>query len=147
MRGGAKAPVRVRALYLDTSVVLRAALETGTTPDVERTLAEAEILITSRLSLVESARALLRARQLGRVSEIALADAQREIDAIWARCEVWELTPRICEVAAHLAPHAALRTLDALHLATYLAARRRLEDLELFTVDERLRAAANTAAG
>jgi hypothetical protein len=34
-----------------------------------------------------------------------------------------------------------LRTLDALHLATFLLARERIEGLELVTVDERLQAA------
>jgi len=35
-----------------------------------------------------------------------------------------------------------LRTLDAIHLATFVLARRRLEGLELLTADERLQEAA-----
>ena len=42
----------------------------------------------------------------------------------------------------HVAPDRALRTLDALHLATFLLARRRIEGLELLTADERLEDAA-----
>jgi hypothetical protein len=42
-------------------------------------------------------------------------------------------------------PDTALRTLDALHLAPFLLARRRLEGLELLTADERLEDAASTA--
>ena len=80
-------------LYLDTSAVLRATLENGTSPEVEALIAAAPALLTSRLSLVESSRALHRLRQLGQVSEAKLADAQREISAVWARCELWELTP------------------------------------------------------
>ena len=82
------------ALYLDTSVVLRAVLEVGTTPQVEKAIGEADFLVTSRLALVESARAMIRARHLARVSEARLADAQRELDALWSRCEIWELTSR-----------------------------------------------------
>ena len=44
-----------------------------------------------------------------------------------------------------MAPDKALRTLDALHLATFLLARRRIEGLELLTADERLEAAAGSA--
>jgi len=128
-------------LYLDTSAVLRAVLENGTSPEVEELIAAAPALITSRLSLVESARALHRLRQLGQVREVKLADAQREINAVWARCELWELTPSVCERARQVAPGAALRTLDALHLATFVLARERIEDLQLMTVDERLQAA------
>ena len=34
-----------------------------------------------------------------------------------------------------------LRTLDALHVATYVSAREKIDDLELVTVDERPRSA------
>ncbi|HUN56695.1 MAG TPA: type II toxin-antitoxin system VapC family toxin [Candidatus Binataceae bacterium] len=126
-------------LYLDTSAVLRAVLESGTSPEVEDLIAKAPALITSRLSLVESARALLRLRQVEQVSERKLADAQREIAAVWRRCELWELTASVCGMAREVAPFKGLRTLDALHLATFVLAREKIEDLELVTVDERLR--------
>ena len=127
------------ALYLDTSVALRATLEAGTTPEVEALIASSRILVTSRLSLVESARALMRARQLRRASEKDLADVESELDSLWSRCEIWELTESVCELACHVAPGKTLRTLDALHLATFLTARRRIEGLELLTVDKHLK--------
>jgi predicted nucleic acid-binding protein len=108
-----------RCLYLDTSAVLRAILENGTNLEIEAQIAAAPALLTSRLSLVESSRALHGLRQLGKVSEAKLADAQREINAVWARCELWELTPSVCEMARQVAPMKSLRTLDALHLATF----------------------------
>jgi predicted nucleic acid-binding protein len=79
------------------------------------------------------------------VSEEHLADAGRELDALWARCDIWELTPRVCEMAGQLAPGRPLRTLDALHLATYLLARRRIAGLSLLTADRRLLEAAQGA--
>jgi len=130
------------ALYLDTSVVLRAVLETGTTPEVESRMGAAGILITSRLSLVEASRALLRLRLRPGFSEVRLADAERQIAAIWSRCELWEITRLVCEMARQVAPDKPLRALDALHLATFILARRKIGALELFTVDERLREAA-----
>lgn len=133
------------ALYLDTSALLRATLEAGVTPDLERRLAAASTLLTSRLTLVETARAFLRLRQLGRVSAARLADAEREVAAVLQRCDLWELTRAVCDEAGRVAPRHALRTLDALHLATFVLARRRLDGLELCTADERLRAAAEEA--
>jgi predicted nucleic acid-binding protein len=128
-------------LYVDTSAVLRAVLERGATPQVEAKLGAAQFLITSRLSLVESGRALVRLRDEG-VTESQVADAGREIDAIWARCTIWEMTAAVCDLAATVAPTTPLRTLDALHLATYLLARRRISgDIELLTTDARLAAA------
>ena len=110
-------------------------------PEIEGLIAAAPALVTSRLSVVESSHALHRLRQLGEVSEAKLADAQREISAVWARCELWELTPSVCERACYVAPGKSLRTLDALHLATFVLAREKIEGLELVTVDERLQAA------
>jgi len=132
-------------VYLDASAVLRAALETGTTPDLETRIRAAPGLVTSRLALVESARVLVRLRTTERVSEQRLADAEREIDAVWARCEIWELTRTVCDLARHVAPTKPLRSLDALHLATFVLARRKLEGLELVSVDSRLTDAAASA--
>jgi len=133
------------SVYLDTSAVLRAVLETGTTPDLETRIRAAPVLVTSRLALVESARVLVRLRTTERVSEQRLADAEREIDAVWARCEIWELTRTVCDLARHVAPTKPLRSLDALHLATFVLARRKLEGLELVSVDSRLTDAAASA--
>lgn len=129
-------------LYLDTSAILRAVLEAGTSPDVEERIRVARTLITSRLSLVESARALLRLRLSGQVPESRLADAGRQIDSVWARCELWEITATVCETASVVAPARPLRALDAIHLATFVLARRRIAGLELLTADDRLRHAA-----
>ena len=131
-------------LYLDTSVVLRAVIERGTTPEIEARIAAAPVLVTSRLALVEASRALLRLRQQAAATEARLADARRELEALWSRCEVWELIPAVCDLAAHVSPDRPLRTLDALHLATFLLARQRIEGLALSTVDGRLREAASS---
>lgn len=130
------------ALYIETSAVLRAVLESGMSPEVEARLAGARRLVTSRLSVVEASRALLRLRREGVVAEAALADAARELDRLWSRCDVWEITAGICDLAASAAPARLLRTLDAIHLATYLTARRRLGDVTLLTADRRLEEAA-----
>jgi predicted nucleic acid-binding protein len=129
-------------LYLDTSAVLRAALETGTSPAIEARIQAARVLVSSRLSLVESCRAFLRLRALGGIPEARVVDAERDVAGIWSRCELWEVTPGVCETACAIATSRALRALDAIHLATFVLARRRLEGLELLTADDRLQEAA-----
>ena len=129
----------MKVVYVETSAALRAILESGTTPEIEDAIIEADRLVTSRLSLVESARAFLRLRLLGEVPEEQLTRLSAEADDLWAHCDIWELTPEVCELAASLESDAFLRTLDALHLATFLRAQRDLEDLDvLLTVDDRL---------
>src|SRR5437879_1946449 len=129
-------------LYLDASAVLRAVLESGTSPEIEELIRDAPVLLTSRLSSVEASRALLRLRQMGQVAEMRLADAEREISVLWARCQFWELTAAVCEMARRAAPMKMLRTLDALHLGTFVLAREQIADLKLLTADDRLRDAA-----
>lgn len=130
------------ALYLDSSAILRPVLEAGLSPDVEERLAEAELLLTSRLSLVETARAFLRVRLLGEKPESLIVEAERAVRSLWRHCEIWELSREVCELAEVIAPRHLLRSLDALHLATYFLARRELGEIELLTADRRLRAAA-----
>lgn len=130
------------ALYLDTSAILRAVLETGTTPELEQRLHDAAVLITSRLAHVEATRALHRLQQRGEIPETRLERAEREIRDLWARCDVWELTATVCDLAGRIAPDTLLRTLAALHLATFVLARRAIGDLALLTADRRLADAA-----
>jgi hypothetical protein len=48
----------------------------------------------------------------------------------------------VCDTARVVAPGKALRALEAIHLATFVLARRRIAGLELLTADERFRDAA-----
>ena len=128
-------------LYVETSAVLRTVLEIGASPEIETRLNETERLLTSRLSPVESARAFLRLRRLGELSETAVADAESAVRSVWTRCEILELSGPICDLAERVAPASLLRAIDALHLASFVVARRHIEDLELLTVDNRLLAA------
>ena len=66
-------------LYLDASAVLRAVLESGTSPEIELQIEQAPAVITSRLSIVESARAFHRLRTRDSVSPVSLADAERPL--------------------------------------------------------------------
>jgi predicted nucleic acid-binding protein len=113
-------------------------LEAGTSPVVEERIRSARVLLTSRLSLVESYRAFVRLRARGSAAEERLVDAEREVAAIWSRCELWEITRSVCETACAVAPAQPLGALDAIDLATFVLARRRFEGLELLTADERL---------
>ena len=67
-------------LYVETSAALRAVLESCTTPELERRIEEADALVTSRLSLVETARAMHRARSTSRLKpELELVSADERL--------------------------------------------------------------------
>lgn len=108
-----------RPLYLDSSAILRAVLERGLSPDLEARLSRAEALFTSRLSLVETARAFLRVRLLGEKPERDIADAERSVRSLWHHCEIWELrtseaiTTEVAREIGELAVALRERGLDA----------------------------------
>ena len=128
--------------YLDSSAILRLVLEPGLATEIESTLRGAELLVTSRLSHIETARAFLRIRGLGRTSESAIADAERWVRGFWRHCQVLEISREVCALAEAIAPRPTLRSLDAIHLATFVLFRREIADLRMSTADRRLEEAA-----
>lgn len=133
------------SVYLDTSAALRTILETGTSPDIENQLLGAEKLITSRLSLVESARAFHRLETLGGLPTDQLVAQRRKAEDLWEHCEILEISYEVCDLAASLKVNKSLRALDAIHLATYLLEKRRFPGLgSLLTADYRLAEVART---
>ncbi len=98
--------------------------------------------MTSDLTLVECRRALIRAR-LG--AGLAEREADRRRDALTAAAAQWtllRLAPAILDRACQPFPGEPIRTLDALHLASAVAASATLDGLTLLTLDRRLRASA-----
>jgi predicted nucleic acid-binding protein len=130
-------------LLLDSSVVVSAVLEKGLSAPARRAIAKSPTLLVSRLALVEVGRSLVRAEAEQRISGAQRTRVEHEVADLWQRCEVWEMSRTVCADASLLAP-STLRTLDAIHLATYLAARKRLPSLRLLTMDARMIDAART---
>jgi predicted nucleic acid-binding protein len=54
--------------------------------------------------------------------------------------DLWDITEDICELAGRIAPNTHLRSLEAIHLATWQRAREHHPGLEFLTFDDRLRA-------
>jgi len=114
--------------YADASALVKLVLIEPESAAVHRWFTEAPRIVTSRVGVIETIRASSR-----RAHDVTHRD--RVLDDI----EVIDLDSAIASVAASLAP-AAVRTLDAIHLATALAL---LPDLDAFvTYDDRLAEAA-----
>ena len=96
-----------RATYLDSSAIVKLAVEEPETPALRRWLRGKRPLVTSALARTEVARALLPfgAEAVGRGAEVL------------SRVEIVRLNDRILTTAGVLQP-VYLRTLDAIHLAT-----------------------------
>jgi predicted nucleic acid-binding protein len=74
--------------------------------------------VTSALTLAEAARAILRARASGRLSETNERAATRGLQVFARRCDIVSVTNDVLARVGRPFPVEPIRTLDAVHLAT-----------------------------
>lgn len=100
-------------------------------------------LTTSRLTYVEVRSALAAVGRSGRLTAGALRRARVEFDALWPVFFVLDVDTKTAEAAAEVAERFALRSHDAVQLASAL----RIEDpsLTMVALDRRLLRAASAA--
>jgi predicted nucleic acid-binding protein len=107
-------------LYAETSAVLRWLLGAPRGEEVRAALATADHVFASRLTIVETRRALLRAGAMGEIPEAAAEAASASFGTASAHWTIVEVLPEIAERASQRFPSEPVRSLDALHLATAL---------------------------
>jgi hypothetical protein len=128
-------------LYAESSAVLAWLLDEKSAADVRRSLAAAEIIVASDLTLIECDRVLLRAAALGELMEAEAADRRAHLTAVASHWHIMRIAPEIVERARQPFPGEPIRTLDAIHLASVLAARAAIVGLKLLSLDDRVRKA------
>ena len=126
-------------VYLDSSVVMRRLLRE---PNALATWGEWDEACASVLMRIEARRAIDRLRFEASIDDRRRVQMIDELGAICTLARLCPLSESILERAAGAFP-AAIRTLDALHLATAIAIKNHhLKDLIFLTHDARLALAA-----
>jgi predicted nucleic acid-binding protein len=128
-------------LYAESSAVLAWLLDEDSAADVRRSLATAEIIVASDLTLIECDRVILRAAALGELTEAEAADRRAHLTAAASHWQILRVAPEIVERARQPFPGEPIRTLDAIHLASALVARTAIAGLTLLSLDDRIRKA------
>jgi len=124
-------------LYAESSAVLRWLFKEAGGDEVHRLLRDAAKVVCSRLTVVETRRAIRRAvaeKLLDEVSSTAVLEVFAQ--ASWA---MLELSREVAERAEGSLTVEPVRTLDALHLANALLLRQALPDLRILSTDDRVR--------
>jgi predicted nucleic acid-binding protein len=106
---------------------------------VRQLLKDADVVVSSDLTLVECDRVLHRASTLGLLGETHAIDLRALLAAAARHWNVLRITQPIVERARQPFPGEPIRTLDALHVASALHARITVPDLALVSLDERIR--------
>jgi uncharacterized protein with PIN domain len=86
-------------LYAESSAVLAWLLDEPTSPDIRRLLEEAEIIVTSDLTLIECDRVLLRTVVLKEMTEAEAADRRAHLMAAAAHWQILRVAAEIVERA------------------------------------------------
>jgi predicted nucleic acid-binding protein len=130
-------------LFAESSAPLAWLLEQEHAELVADTLARAELVIASDLTLIECDRVLIRAVVLDQLQESDAVHRQARLNAVSERWTLLALDQEIIERARRPFPPEPVRTLDAIHLASALTARKAVPDLSMLTLDGRIRKAAD----
>jgi len=120
----------VTASYVDASALVKLVLDEPDSAAMRRWYLESETVLCSRIGIVETQRAVAR-----------FAHDAAHLEVITRSVTVLEFDAAISGQAGSIAP-AALRTLDAIHLATALMLGAELD--AFVTYDDRLAAAARS---
>lgn len=128
-------------IYAESSAVLAWLLGEEAGRSVRQVLGLADLVMASDLTLVECDRVLVRAVTLGEIEEAVAADRRLSLNAAAAHWHMLRLSVDIVARARHRFPEEPVRTLDALHLASALAARSGVAGVQLLSLDDRIRRA------
>lgn len=126
-------------LYAESSAVLAWLLGEADGETVAGLLGASEGVITSELTLVECDRVLHRALATG-LPEATVATTRHRLERAAARWTILTLGHDVVDRARRPFPAEPIRSLDALHLASALVARAEIPDLEILSLDGRIRA-------
>jgi predicted nucleic acid-binding protein len=130
-------------LYAESSATLAWLLEQEHGELVADTLAQSELIISSDLTLIECDRVLIRAVVLEELHESDAVHRQARLNAVSTRWTLLGLDEEIVDRARRPFPAEPIRTLDAIHLASALTARKAVPDLAILSLDGRVRKAAD----
>ena len=130
-------------LYLDTSSLVKLYVEEEGSEAVRSQVSRAAFVATSMIAYVEARAAFARKRREGGLSEAEYARVLDEFGREWGTYLAVEVSEAIVTVAGDLAEGHDLRGFDAMHLASALALRDKMQSPVVFScADRRLTEAA-----
>jgi predicted nucleic acid-binding protein len=102
-------------------------------------LSNADLVIASDLTLIECDRVLIRATTTKRIPEAQVSDRRALLARVSEHWTLFLVDSEIVARARQPFPQEPIRTLDAIHLATAIVARNLVPEIQLLTLDDRLR--------
>jgi predicted nucleic acid-binding protein len=129
-------------VYAESSAVLAWLLGEKNSDSVRGVLERASLVVASDLTLLECDRVLIRAVTIHEIDEATASDRRAHLNAAAGHWHVFRVSAEIVDRARRPFPAEPIRTLDAIHLASALAARSVLPGVEILSLDDRIRQSA-----
>jgi predicted nucleic acid-binding protein len=126
-------------IYAESSAVAAWLLYQAPDRGLHEALAGAKSVAVSDLTLIECRRALVRASTSGAITESEALERASALEAAAVHWHVVRIAGDVVERAARPFPVEPVRTLDAIHLASALLARKAMPGLKILSLDERVR--------
>jgi predicted nucleic acid-binding protein len=126
-------------LYAESSAVLAWLLGQAGAAEARESLASADAVVASDLTMVECDRVLIRATALGELAEAEAASRRAELNAVAMHWTLLRLAGEAIDRARQRFPLEPIRTLDALHLACALVAKSAVPDVVVLSLDDQVR--------
>ncbi len=125
--------------YVESSAVLAWLLGEVRGGAVTELLVNADLIVTSELTQVEIDRALHRYVAVGAFDRPTADLLSQRVDALTAGWGIEPISQAVVERARRPFPHDAIRSLDAIHLATAEVVRSSVGELDVLSLDDRVR--------
>lgn len=126
------------SVFLETSALLRMLFGEEGGDATRSAISEAQHVFASRLLRVEAERALIRLGLDHPDEGGSIPLLHRHLQDFWPVVHFFEVSRDICDLAGRVAPASRLRTLDAIHLATFQRARELDPATALLSFDRRI---------
>jgi predicted nucleic acid-binding protein len=129
--------------YLDTSALIKRFVAERGSGLVDALVLNGPPVATAKIAYAEVHSGLARKRREGHLPETGYLSACRLLEAEWRTCIQVELTDEVLRVARDVIRRRALRGFDAIHVASALELKKRLNETMTFAASDRslLRAA------
>ncbi len=127
------------SIYAESSAVVAWLFGEDAGESARECLAAAPLVLTSDLTLVECDRVLHRAAVVGDLSEAESARRRALVSEAAEHWVVLAIDREVVERARRPFRQEPIRTLDAIHLATALLGRSLVAEMEVLTLDNRIR--------
>lgn len=126
-------------LYAESSAVLAWLFDQGPSSEVRRIVGSAGGVVTSDLSRIEVDRALLRIVANGLATPTEATRLRGRMTATMRPWSILPISPSVVDRARQPFPFDSIRSLDAIHLSSAIIAQVSFGDIEVLTLDDRVR--------